>query len=79
MDLGNRYRHRIKQLLRENEESQRQVIDIAQKLSTVEEFLEGEISDYENAEPPTDGTENTIYGRCALATAVLQLINPEKE
>ena len=79
MDLGNRYRHRIKQLLRENEESQRQVIDIAQKLSTVEEFLEGEISDYESAERQTDCTENTIYGRCELATAVLQLINPEKE
>ena len=68
--------YRIKQLLNENEELQRQVIDIAQKLRTIEEFLEDEISDYENSETPTDGTENTIYGRCELATAILQLINP---
>ena len=54
--------YRIKQLLNENEELQRQVIDIARKLRTIEEFLEDEISDYENSETPTDGTENTVYG-----------------
>ena len=69
--------YRIKQLLNENEELQRQVIDIARKLRTIEEFLEDEISDYDNSETPTDGTENTIYGRCELATATLQLINPQ--
>ena len=70
----------IKQLLNENEELQRQVIDIAGKLRTIEEFLEDEISDYENSETPNDGTENTIYGRYELATGILQLINSiEKE